>query len=171
MPSSLAESTREAVRSQPFLQTALRAGVLNYTAAARYLPVEGDPEAVATALRRYANELPAYEPDGIDARVRMQSGVGPVESGAHADADAAGDALLSVGGLTVAAGDGAQTAIIATGSLEPTALAPVLQALEIAAIEPTAAAVGDDTLLVIVDRRAGVDALRTVESALESASR
>ncbi len=168
MPSSLAESTREAVRSQPFLQTALRAGILNYTAAARYLPVEGDPEAVATALRRYADELPAYEPDGIDARVRMQSGVGPVETGAHADAE--GDVLLSVGGLTVAAGDGEQTAIITTGSFEPTALAPVLQALEIAAIEPTAAAVGGGTLLVIVDRRAGVDALRTVESALESAS-
>ncbi len=168
MPSSLAESTREAVRNQPFLQTALRAGVLNYTAAARYLPVEGDLEAIATALRRYAEELPAYEPGGIDARVRMQSGAGPVDD--SGDRDAEGDVLLSVGGLTVAAGDGDKTAIIATGSLEPTALAPILQALEIAAIEPTAAAVGDGTLLVIVDRRAGVNALRTVEAALERAS-
>jgi len=34
---SLAARTRDAVRDEPFLFDALRAGVLNYSAAARYL--------------------------------------------------------------------------------------------------------------------------------------
>jgi len=42
---SVAERTRAAVREEPFLHDALRAGVVNYRAAARYLDV-GDEDAV-----------------------------------------------------------------------------------------------------------------------------
>ena len=48
---TVAERTRAAVRAEPFVYEALRAGVLNYTAAARYLDV-GDESAVSAALRR-----------------------------------------------------------------------------------------------------------------------
>ena len=48
---TVAAETREAVRDHPFLETALRAGVVNYTAAARFLDV-GEEEAVAAALRQ-----------------------------------------------------------------------------------------------------------------------
>ena len=78
---SLAEDTREAVRRRPFLLAALRAGVVNYTAAARSLAdeVKGDPESIATALRRFAGSLPEWETDARNARVSMQSGLGTVE--------------------------------------------------------------------------------------------
>ena len=58
---SLASDTRDAVRRRSFLHAALAAGVVNYTAAARYLDV-GEEEAVVAALRRYAEELTAEQP-------------------------------------------------------------------------------------------------------------
>lgn len=73
---SLAAETREAVRQRPFLLDALRAGVVNYTAAAEFLDLDGDAESIATALRRYAADLPAHATDARDTRVTMQSGVG-----------------------------------------------------------------------------------------------
>ncbi|MFT4958602.1 MAG: hypothetical protein ACI9EZ_001934, partial [Halobacteriales archaeon] len=54
---SLAERTREAARARPFLVEGLRAKVVNYTAAARFLDVDGEVDAVATALRRYGEGL------------------------------------------------------------------------------------------------------------------
>ena len=72
---TVASETREAVRSEPFLHAALAAGVLNYTAAARYLDV-GDEEAVAAALRRYAEDLPAPDVRDGSVRVDMRSGLG-----------------------------------------------------------------------------------------------
>ncbi len=79
---SLAAETRRAVDRRPFLRTALRAGVVNYTAAARFLAVDGETDAIATALRRYADELPAYETESRAARVRMERGIGPLETAA-----------------------------------------------------------------------------------------
>lgn len=161
---SLAAETRRAVDDRPFLRTALRADVVNYTAAARFLEVDGETDAIATALRRYAEELPAYETESRDVRVRMESGVGVV--------DDAGDALLSVGDLAVGpTGGGDRTAIVATGAVDAIALAAAIRALSLAEIEPTATAVGDDTLLVVVDRREGANALRAVENALEAVPR
>jgi|APHM01.1.fsa_nt_gi hypothetical protein len=54
---SLAAETREAVRERPVLYDALRAGIVNYTAAAERLALNGDREAIATALRRFAESL------------------------------------------------------------------------------------------------------------------
>ena len=69
---SLAARTREAVRNEPFLHDALRAGVLNYTAVARYLEVDGEHDAIATALAALpladAREL-AERWEGLEALV------------------------------------------------------------------------------------------------------
>ncbi|KPN30652.1 hypothetical protein SY89_01388 [Halolamina pelagica] len=158
---STAAATREAVRERPFLLLALRAGVVNYTAAAEYLDT-GETEPVATALRRFAEDLPALDTRDTEPKVRMESGVGLVDT-----AEGAPDgALLSVGGTAVAPDAGSLTAVIATGDVGTSALGAVCGRLDAEAIDAAAAAVADGTLLVVVDRRAGVDALRAVEDAL-----
>lgn len=158
---SLAAETRRAAAAQPFLVAALRAGVVNYTAAARFLEVDVETDAVATALRRYAEELPDHETESRDVRVRMQSGVGTVDGGDESEP------LFSIGGVAFDADAGDSTAILATGAVDGAALADALRALALEGISPTAAGVGGDTLLVVVDRREGANALRTVETALE----
>jgi hypothetical protein len=155
---SLAERTRRAVRARPFLLDALRAGVVNHAAAARLLDLDGDPEAVATALRRYAETLDPVEKRSRSVTVRMRSGVG-----FDAEDD---DALLQVGDTAVGP-NGGHTAIIATGDVDADALAVVLARLAVEDRSPTAAAVGRETLLVVVERRHGADAVRLVEAALE----
>lgn len=171
---SLAAETRRAVDRHPFLRTALRAGVVNYTAAARTLAVDGETDAIATALRRYADELPAYETESRDVRVRMESGIGPLEGGADdASADGTGagseadEPLLSVGGTAFGPCDGDRTAIVAAGEVDTAALADVLARLSLEDISPAAAGVADGTLVVAVDRLEGANALRAVEEALE----
>jgi len=159
---SLAAETRRAVDRRPFLRTALRAGVVNYTAAARALAVDGETDAIATALRRYADELPAYETESRDVRVRMESGIGPLE-GASNDADA----LVTVGGQAFGPVDGDRTAIVAVGDVDAAALATVLSRLSVDEISPTAAGVAAEMLVVVVDRLEGANALRAVEDALE----
>ena len=161
---SLAGETREAVRARPFLHTALRAGVVNYSAAAGLLDLDGDREAIATALRRYAADLPAYDPECRRAAVRMQSGIGRV------DAESAVDPLLSVGdaGFSPTVGDGRLTAVVATGSVDADALASVLARLTVEEIPVEAAGVGDDSLVVVVGRREGAGAVRVVENALKT---
>lgn len=164
---SLAARTREAVRERPFLHDGLRAGVINYTAAARYLDVEGEIEAVATALRRYADELEGAPPVGADARVSMESGVGRVADRSDA-APEEDEPLLSVAGESFAAGTGSLTAILTVGDVDPGLLARVLGRLATADFEVEAAGMAGDSLVVVVGRRAGVDALRAVESIVEA---
>ena len=111
---TVAAETRRAVRENPFLRDALRAGVVNYTAAARFLDVgAGDEEAVAAALRRYEADLPAYERPVPDTRVRvnMHSGLGP--------SDEPDDALLRVGDTLLAPGGGDLTAVTAMNCASP----------------------------------------------------
>ncbi|MFB6207654.1 MAG: hypothetical protein ABEJ05_14120 [Haloglomus sp.] len=160
---TLAAETRDAVRERPFLHAALRAGVVNYTAAARFLDLgedEEDHEAVAAALRRYAEELGAYEAPtaGASARVEMRSGVGPADD--HADV------LLAVGGTVLAPTGGDETAIVATGDVEPAHLAAVLDRLRSVDIDVSAAGATDGSLTVVVPRRDGPAALRVVEEPL-----
>jgi len=154
---SVAAETRAALREHPFLLTALRAGVVNYTAAARFLDV-GEPDAVTAALRRYAEELDAYERPDRSATVSMRSGIERVEGP---------DGLLSVGGETFAAAGGDLTAVLAEGDLDAGALAAVLARLRTAEVDPVAAAGTAGTLAVVVERRAGADAVRAVEAALD----
>jgi len=153
---SLAAATRDAVRERPFLYDALRAGVVNYTAAARTLDVDGDTDAVATALRRFGEELSAGPVHESEARVAMRSGLGR---------DFKGDPLLAVGDTQFGDG-GSLTGIVASGDVSPAALGDVLGRLRAADVAVEAAAVGGETLVVVVPRRAGPDALRVVESAV-----
>jgi Arc/MetJ family transcription regulator len=159
---SLAADTRDAAREHPFLLDALRAGVLNHTAAADFLDLEGDRDAVATALRRFAEDLDDYATDDRHARVTMQSGVEAVDG----DGDDT-ETLLSLGGTVVADG-GSQTAVLASGDVDAASLVAVLERLAVASIDVDAAAVAGATLLVLVGRRDGASAVRAVESALSA---
>lgn len=157
---TLAADARRAAEAHPFLVDAMRAGVVNYTAAARFLGVDGETNAVATALRRYADDLPPYDPDARDARVTMESGVGPVDSPA--------DALLAVGGTAIGSGGGDGTAILATGEVDAGMLAAALETLAVAGIDVRSAGVGADALVVVVDRLDGANAVRAIERAIEA---
>ena len=159
---SLAEETREAARRRPFLVGALRAGVVNYTAAARFLSeeVRGDPESVATALRRFADSLPDRETGTRRARVSMKSGLG--------ETDDVADALLAVGDTAFAPNAGSLTGILAEGDVDATALGHVLGRLAVEDVGVRAAGVAGEALLVAVERRDGPDAVRLVEDALEA---
>lgn len=158
---SLAAEAREAVGRHPFLLAGLRAGVVNYTAAARFLDVEGDDDAVATALRRYAAELPDRDPRPVDARVTMESGLG------LADASAGDEAVLSVGGTAVLGDAGDLTGVLAAGDVDAAALSAVLGRLDAAGVDVAAAGVAGEVMLVVVGRRDGAAALRIVEDALD----
>lgn len=163
---SLAADTRRGAEQYPFLVMALRAGVLNYTAAARFLESEtaltGDIGAVATALRRYASELPELETTARDARVTMQSGIEPVEDTPSTEA------LVRVGSIALGPGSGDSTAILVTGDVDSTVLSGILERLALAEIAVTAAGYVDETIVVVVARSAGANAVRLIEGALET---
>jgi len=162
---SLAEDARAAVRRRPFLLAALRAGVVNYTAAARALAddVDGDAESVATALRRFAETLSEPTVESRDARVTMTSGVGVRDAG---DGERADDPVLAVGGVALAPGAGSLTAVLATGAVDAAALSHVLGRLDAEGVAVRAAGIAEDALAVAVERRDGPDALRIAEDAL-----
>jgi len=159
---SLAARTREAARDHPWLVDALGAGVVNYTDAARFLNVDGDTDAVATALRRYATDLSAPETATDDATVSMTSGI--------ARTDEASDAtpVLAVGGESFAADGGSLTAVVARGTVDPTDLRTVLGRLSVAEVPVEAAAASDRAVTIVVGRRHGADAVRIVEAVLSS---
>ncbi|WP_435062756.1 DUF7523 family protein [Halobaculum sp. EA56] len=189
---TVAEETRAAVRDRPFLYDALRAGVANYAAAAEALGLDADPDAVATALRRFADELgegdgagAATGADAVDARVTMSRGVGRVDgegddAGAEDGADGAdrvedeagGDPgarepLLSVGDAGYAADAGDATAVLARGTVDAALLERALGRLRTAGVAVEAAGVTPSALLVVVGRRDGATALRVVEAVVE----
>ncbi|MFB6295544.1 MAG: hypothetical protein ABEH66_01725 [Halobacteriales archaeon] len=155
---SLAAETRDAVRARPFLHDALRAGVLNYAAAARALDVDGDPEAIAAALRRFEDELDESTRDDPGARpvVRMERGLQAV----------AGEGLLGVDGSGYAPGDGAFTGVLATGDVDARSLETALGVLRVRDVPVEAAGVAGDALVVVVERGDGPDALRAIENGL-----
>jgi hypothetical protein len=153
---SLAERTREAVRQHPFLLAGLRAGVVNYAAAARFLDL-GEEDAVVAALRRFAADLPDYEPPTARASVRMERGFGE---------GAPESAPLVVGDLALVPAAGSLTAIVASGPVTAAASARVLGCLDAAEVPVRAAALGADSLWVVVTGADGPDALRVVEAAL-----
>lgn len=153
---SLAADTRAAVRERPLLYEALRAGVVNYTAAARTLDVGGDTDAVTAALRRFAGDLAAREPTPREVRVTMHSGLEPADEG-----------LLSVGDSGFTEGNGDLTGILVTGDVDAHALEHVLGVLRIHDIAVEAAGVCGSGLVAVVDRRNGAETLRRTEAALE----
>lgn len=155
---TVAAETRDAVRARPFLHTALQAGIVNYTAAARFLDV-GEQDAVAAALRRYAEELDPRERTERRVSVSMRSGIEKVDGE---------DGLLTVGNDSFRAENGTLTAIIGNGEIDAADLETILGRLRTAEIPVVAAAGTDDHVFVVVDRRDGPDAVRIVESALQA---
>ena len=168
--SSQAAAARRAAREHPFLLDALRAGVVNYTAAADFLGLDAEDEAVATALRRFANDLPEYDTEARDARVRMRRGVGladEVDGGDDDDGGAEDDPVLVVGDSAVVPG-GSMTAVTAEGDVDDDALAAVLSRLSRRSVVVDAAGVAGETLAVVVPEPDGATALRAVEDALDA---
>lgn len=166
---SLAAETRDAVRERPYLLSALRAGVVNYAAAAESLDVEGDTDSVATALRRFADDLPDLTTEHRDATVRMRSGVGL--AGEDVDASPDDDRVVTVGGVEMVAADGPMTALVANGDVDARALSAAVDRLAAEDVLVDAAGVADDELVVVVPRRQGATALRIVESSLQEVIR
>lgn len=164
---SLAADTRDAVRAHPFLHAALRAGVCNYTAAADFLDLDGETEAVATALRRFAADLPEYGVEARDARVSMESGVGLLDT---SDAPADSTPLLTVAERGVYPNSGSLTAVLAVGDVDARALGSVLDRLTVEEVPVEAAGVAGGSLLVVVQRRTGARTVQLVEAALETLS-
>lgn len=162
MPQSLAERTRAAVREQPYLLATLRAGICNYAAAARYLDVEGEETAVATALRRFADELSPPETVEVDPRITMESGWGEVS------VDGTESPRLTVGETAYAPDSGELTAILLEGEFPVEILAHVIQRLVARDISPVGAGRAQQTAVVLVERRRGPTALRIVEDALSA---
>jgi hypothetical protein len=166
---SLAAATRDAVRARPLLYDALRAGVLNHRAAADRLsddlPGDPDPDTVATALRRFADDAPPLDRESRRASVRVRRGVAPVDE----------DPLLAVGGAALGEGSGGdRAALLATGEVDSRALAAVLARLRVAGVDVTAAGVADPgadgtaALAVVVADDDRAAALRAVEGALDA---
>lgn len=149
---TIAERARKAARSHPFVYDALRADVLNYTAAARFLDV-GDEETVAAALRRYGEEL-EYEPAVGAGRVTMESGLGESD---------AGEPLLSIGDRSYVPNAGSLTGILATGEVSVSLTRRVLGRCDASDITVEAAGVTETALLIVVDRRDGPAAIQLVE--------
>ncbi|MGM0398598.1 MAG: DUF7523 family protein [Halobacteriota archaeon] len=154
--SSLAAATREAVDAYPFVRDGLRAGVVNFSAAARFLDVDGGNEAIATALRRYAEELPEIDSRDGGVRVTMQSGIGTGDG-----------SILAVGGVSFAEDAGSLTAIQAHGDVDARLLATVAARLADAAVGVEGVGLTGDSLVVVVERRDGTTALTIVEDAAE----
>ncbi|MEZ3163705.1 hypothetical protein ABNG03_04450 [Halorubrum sp. RMP-47] len=167
---SLAADTRAAVQARPFVFDALRAGLLNHSAAAAWLveaaALDGDPDAVAAALRRFREDLPAYATASRGATVSMRSGVGLSTADDAAEGDAA-EPLLRVGDAAVVP-EGDRTAIVATGDVDATALADALRRLAVRDVDVAAAGVAGDALVCVVGRRDGPDAVRVVEASLDA---
>lgn len=152
---TLAADTRAAVDDNPFLRRGLQAGVVNLAAAARFLDVDGEQDAITAALRRYADDLPEFDVGDRGGRVEMQSGLAESEDG-----------ILAVAGHGYAAEGGDLTALLGHGDVDCRALAYALDRLHAAGVDPEAAGVSGDTLAVVVQRRDGANALRILEDAL-----
>lgn len=156
---STAAETRQAVRAHPFLLEALRAGVLNYRAAARFLAID-DVDAGAAALRRLGEELSPFESVQPELRVRMESGIGPVESDE--------EAMLSLSTTRLGQTDGPETAIIAEGSLDTAYVARILARIAEADIDPIAMGYSPGYLVIVVERAAGPTTVRCVEASVST---
>ena len=195
---SVAAATREAVRDRPALYDALRAGVVNYTAAADTLDVDGDREAIATALRRFAAEL-AGDAGSTDRSITVRlhsdaatvetllsvdgSAVGGTDSGAGDSEPTTGDRGDSAtgdpeptaddGGASAGEPGGAPvvdtpTAVEVTGTVDARLLAAVLDRLRIADVSVGGAGMAGGSLVVVVPRREGPTAVRLIESTADA---
>jgi len=166
---SLAAETREAVRNRPVLFEALRAGVVNYTAAADSLDVEGDPEAIATALRRFAADLDDPQPGERSITVRLHSAIETVDAEPLLAVDGAGLAVAGEPSESTSTADfDDQTAVRVTGEVDAHLLSAVVDRLRVAEIPVTAAGSTDEAMVVVVPRREGPSTVQLLEAVAES---
>ena len=168
---SLAAETREAVRNRPVIFEALRAGVVNYTAAAESLDVDGDREAIATALRRFAADLDSDDATGDERSitVRLHSAIERVDTDALLAVDGAGLAVsnsASGGSPAIDADD--HTAVRVTGDVDAQLLSAVVARLRTAEIPVAAAGSTSEAMVILVPRRAGPTAVQLIEAVAAS---
>lgn len=169
---SLAADTREAVRQRPTLYDALQAGILNYTAAADSLDIDGDTDAIATALRRFGESLSTADNEEKPDRsmtVRMESGIDRVDTDAQLAVDGVRFDVDTAETQSAAADEHSSlTAIHATGAVDSDMLATVLGRLRIADITIQAAGIRNNSLVIVVPRSSGSQTLRAVEAVVSS---
>ncbi len=151
---TIAEDTRVALRRHPFLREALQTGVINYTAAARFLDV-GEVEAVAAALRRLSAELPPGEPTSRDVRIRIIRDIGQVGT--------TEDALLQIGEDLLGPADAGETALQVEGTLDAGYVGAVCTRMGAERLSIAAAGWTDDRLILVVERTDVADAIRILE--------
>lgn len=141
---STAAAARRAIRAHPFLLAALRAGVLNYSAAARFLELD-DVEAGAAALRRLGNEETEVGPREPELRIRIERDV----PAALADSLESDQADLR--------------AIVATGSIASMTVARIVARFDDADVDLLGMTWTPDRLTIAVASSSTATALRCVE--------
>lgn len=169
---SLAAETRAAARAHPWLVTALRADIINYRAAASFLDLEGDIDSVARALRRFGDSLNNFTTVGeSDIPIRMHHGV-DIVSDTHDmvqnQGEASVDILLRLNNEFIITADGQLSAIIVDTVPDMTisGFTTAIERIQMEDINIKAAGTLQDMFIVIVPRRKGASALRSVEAAL-----
>lgn len=169
---SLAAETRAAARAHPWLMTALRAGIVNYRAAASFLDIDGDSDSVARALRRFADTLDEFTSTDISGvTVRMHHGVDIVSDDCgvvQQQDESESDILLRVTDDCILTTDGRLSAIIVNNisEISISAFMTALGCVQTEEITITAAGSTRDIFIIVVPREEGANALRSIEAAL-----
>lgn len=149
---TVAEETRTKLEAHHFLYLGLRAGVLNYSAVARFLESE-DIETAAAALRRYSESVDSFSTDTIDSTIRMHSGVSPGSS----------EPVVTIGRTEYGGSGGEFTALVSNSQIGSGPLGAILQRLDIVGISVEAVSSDSEGFAVVVPRTDGPAALRCIE--------
>jgi len=152
-------------RARPFVLDALRAGVLNHSAAAAWLAdeagLDGDPDAIATALRRFREELSDYATADRAASVSMRSRWGSSTATASKTPTPSSASVAQRSSRRVVTPRFSQ---LGRSTLRRSRRSSAGFAAADVAVE--AAGVAGETLVVVVGRRDGAIAVRIAEASL-----
>ncbi len=143
---SLASRTRETVKKYPCIHEALRAGVINYSAAARYLPISGDTEAIASALRRYGEQLDNQTDQYFDLSITMHTSY-----------------PLQLTDLPPTIEKDSVTWLCVSGDITPIVVGSLLLGCKSHEIPVHAVSANERTAVICVPRTSGATALRCIE--------
>lgn len=154
---SLASQTRETVKNHPCIHEALRAGVINYSAAARFLPIAGDTEAIASALRRYEEQLASPTTQSRDVSISMHSSY-PSEQAGFSEENPSDIDTETVTWLCV------------SGNISPAFVGSLLLGCKSHEIPIHAVSANEGTAVICVPRSTGAAALRCIENVLNPPS-
>ncbi|WP_415487561.1 hypothetical protein [Candidatus Hikarchaeum yamanae] len=136
---SLAAITRREVRKTPYLYDAIRAGIVNYSAAARMLDLEGQDTAVSVSLQRLNKELPPLEMERIDANITISSDE-----------------------------TNQQVKIMVEGPVDAKILSHLILVCHMNEIRIIEASISRGEIQIVVEWKEGPNSLRIIERALES---